>query len=285
MMDGHSAPDPAHEKQAIEEIEIDLLLSAIARRHDRDFREYHREHLSALIRRSLTLEGLASISALQGRVLHDPECAKRLLSRLVVTDTAMFRDPEFYRALRRDVIPQLRAHPSIRIWHAGCSTGEEVYSLAIVLAEEGLYERCRIYATDVHEPALKAAMSGTVARAAMPGYEANYLAAGGNGSLFDYFSSAEDRFVFREALQRRLVFAPHNLATDGSLNEFHLVLCRNVLRYFGPTLQRRVHTLLHGSLRRFGILALGHEEPLDNEPLKGYESFDERQRLFRRRAE
>jgi chemotaxis protein methyltransferase CheR len=271
-------------QEELEELEIDLLLEAISRRHGRDFRGYDRRYLKRGVMNAVLSEGLESISALQERVLHDPDCVGRVLPSLMVGDTALFRDPGFYRALRERVLPQLRSHPFIRIWHAGCSTGEEVYSTAILLHEEGLYERCRIYATDSDEAALKTAQQGAFPRSVMPDHSAAYEAAGGTRSFRAYCSAHDDHLRFDKSLRRNVVFAPHNLVTDASLNEFNLILCRNVLMYFNAALQRRVHQLLFESLRRFGILGLGHEETLENAPPHSYEPFDPEERLFRRRA-
>ena len=172
----------------------------------------------------------------------------------------MFRDPTFYRLLRDRVLPLLRTYPLVRVWHAGCSTGEEVYSLAILLEEEGLYERCRIYATDMSSGALKRAEAGVLPLSAMRDNTANYQAAGGRGPFARFYKVHGQSAVLQASLRRNVVFAQHNLVTDQSFNEFNVVLCRNVLIYFNRALQERVHRLLYQSLGRFGFLGLGARE-------------------------
>src|SRR6185295_14742042 len=173
-----------------------------------------------------------TISGLQEKVLHDSACMERLLLDLSINTTAMFRDPTFYLAFRQHVVPLLRTYPFVRIWHAGCSTGEEVYSMAMLLQEEGIYDRCRIYATDINEAVLKKAMDGVYPIDLMQTYTNNYIRAGGSQSFSEYYTAAYDRAIFNASLRRNVVFAQHNLASDGSFNEFHLILCRNVMIYF-----------------------------------------------------
>jgi chemotaxis protein methyltransferase CheR len=171
----------------------------------------------------------------------------------------------------------------VRIWHAGCSTGEEVYSMAILLQEEGLYDRCRIYATDMNEVALQRARDGIVSLDGMQEYSTNYLRAGGHGSLSDYYTANYGHAIFRASLRKNVVFSQHNLATDGSFNEFNLILCRNVMIYFNDHLQNRVHNLLFASLRRYGVLGLGRKESMHGTPHElDYEVLDENERIFRR---
>ena len=244
----------------VEDIEVGLLVEGIYRQYGYDFRDYS---LASLRRRVLHLvrdEGLATVSGLQERVLHDPGCLQRLVLALSVNVTSMFRDPSFYRALRAKVVPLLRTYPKVRIWHAGCATGEEAYSFAIVLEEEGLYDRCSIYATDMNEPVLKQAAAGEVPLRGMRENTANYLKSGGRRAFASFYSAVGNRAVLDPALRRNIVFAQHNLVTDGSFNEFNVVLCRNVLIYFNRELQDRVHRLLYQSLVRFGFLALGAKE-------------------------
>jgi len=172
----------------------------------------------------------------------------------------MFRDPAFYRALRERVVPVLRTYPKVRIWHAGCATGEEVYSFAIVLEEEALYDRCQIYATDISEWALKQAAAGEVPLRGMRENTANYIRSGGRRAFASFYTAIEGRAVLRPSLRRNIAFAQHNLVSDRSFNEFNVVLCRNVLIYFNRDLQDRVHRLFYQSLVRFGFLALGSKE-------------------------
>jgi len=278
-----TTPTAAAEER--ETIELDLLLEGIYRFYGTDFRNYARASLRRRVWNMVNEEGLTSISALQARVLHDPEAMERLLLRLTVHVTTMFRDPSFFVAFREKVVPHLFTHPFVRIWHAGCSTGEEVYSLAILLQEEGLYERARIYATDMNPLVVERAKSGIFPASQMQEFTRNYIRAGGTRAFSDYYTAQYEHAIFRASLRKNIVFAQHNLAQDGSFNEFNVVLCRNVMIYFGPELQTRVHQLFHQSLRRFGILALGRRETIQQTVHEhDYEVVDERERLYRRRA-
>jgi chemotaxis protein methyltransferase CheR len=208
-----------------------------------------------------------------------------LLRALSVNVTSMFRDPSFYRTFRERVIPHLRTYPFIRIWHAGCSTGEEVYSMAILLKEEGIYERSRIYATDMSVDALRSAREGIFPLSSMKEYTNNYLQAKGKRVFSDYYTAQYDGALFDASLKMNVVFSEHNLVTDGSFNEFHVVLCRNVMIYFNRTLQERVHNLIFDSLVNFGVLGLGNKESLRFTPKEElYEPFDENDRLYRKVA-
>src|SRR5688500_14800320 len=241
----------------LESLELDLLLSGIARRWGYDFRDYAPASLRRRVRRAMQREGVRNLSALQERVLHDVEALQRFLASLSVNVTGMFRDPQVFRALRRQVLPMLRTYPYVRIWDAGCSTGEEAYSLAILLAEEGLLEKSRIYATDINANALSRARSCAFPIDRMQEFTRNYIEAGGDRAFSDYYTVRHELALFRPWIAKNIVFAQHNLATDASFNEFSAVLCRNVLIYFEPPLQERVHRLLYESLKRFGILGLG----------------------------
>ena len=274
------APQPGGE---LERIEIELLLEAIDRHYGFDFRGYALGSLRRRLWRSVSEEGVASISGLQEKVLHDPEAMERLLSGLSVNVTTMFRDPSFYVAFREHVVPLLRTYPFIRIWNAGCSTGEETYSLAILLEEEGLYERSRIYATDFNADVLERARAGELPLDRMQEYTQNYQRAGGTRDFSVYYSVERGFAKLGEQLSEHVVFAQHNLASDRSFNEFNVVLCRNVLIYFGRDLQRRVHQLFYDSLARFGVLGLGQKETLRFTDLEDrYEELDQREKLYRR---
>lgn len=276
---------PASPEQELEKIEIDLLLEGIYRQYGHDFRQYAYASLKRRIYGVMHAEKVSSISALQEKTLHDPVCMKRFLLSVSVNVTAMFRDPGFFLAFRQRVIPQLRTYPFVRVWHAGCSTGEEVYSMAILLHEEGLYDRCRIYATDMDEAVLKQAMAGIFPLEAVKGYEANYRHAGGQGSFADYFTSGYGSALFRASLRDNMVFSPHNLAMESSFNEFHVILCRNVMIYFAKPLQQRVHNLLYDSLAMFGVLGIGSRESLHFTPHEdAYEALDREAKLYRRIA-
>ena len=269
----------------LERVEIELLLEGIFRHYGYDFRAYAYASLRRRIWKRIRNERLETVSALQDRVLHDPAALERLLMDLSVNVTAMFRDPTFYAAFRTQVVPLLRTYPFIRIWHAGCSTGEEVYSMAILLEEEGLYERSRIYATDINEVVLGTARAGIFPLDKMQEYTANYLRAGGKRSFSEYYTAAYDGALFAPGLTRNVVFAQHNLVTDRSFSEFNVILCRNVMIYFDRSLQDRVHQLFYESLPMYGILALGSKESLRFSSLEDrYEELDSREKIYRKVA-
>jgi chemotaxis protein methyltransferase CheR len=272
-----------HSEIELETIEIGLLLEGVFQRYGHDFRNYSRASVTRRVRNFVTAEKLTSISAAQERVLHDPAAFERLLHALTVNVTSMFRDPDFFRFFRTSVVPLLRSYPFIRFWCVGCSTGEEAYSLAILLEEERLYDRSRIYATDLDERALEKAKDGIFPLSVMQEYTSNYLKAGGTRDFSDYYTAAYENAILGPSLRRNMVFAQHNLVTDGSFNEFHVILCRNVLIYFNPVLQARVHNLLFESLARLGILCLGDKESLRFTPHEQeYEPLNEGLKAYRR---
>jgi chemotaxis protein methyltransferase CheR len=271
--------------EARERLEIDLLLEAIQRAYGYDFRGYALASLRRRLWHRVYGEGLETISGLQERILHDPSCMDRLLRDLSINVTEMFRDPSFHKALREHVFPLLRTYPFIRVWIAGCSTGEEIYSLAIALHEEGLLARARIYATDIDESALQRARSGRFALERMQLYTENYQRAGGTESFSRYYSAQGDVARFDPVLAEKTVFAQHNLVTDGSFNEFQLIVCRNVLIYFGAELQEKVLGLFGASMSRRGILALGRKESIRRSSHAGeYEPLVEAEKIYRRTA-
>ena len=274
------APQPGGE---LERIEIELLLEGIERHYGFDFRGYALGSLRRRLLRMAAEEGVESISGLQEKVLHDPAAMERLLAGLSVNVTSMFRDPTFFVAFREHVVPLLRTYPFIRVWNAGCSSGEETYSFAILLAEEGLYERSRIYATDFNADVLSRARAGEFGLERMQEYTQNYQRAGGKREFSAYYSVQGGHAKLDDRLTEHVVFAQHNLASDRSFNEFNVVLCRNVLIYFGRDLQRRVHRLFYDSLARFGVLGLGQKETLRFTDLEShYEELDSREKLYRR---
>jgi chemotaxis protein methyltransferase CheR len=267
----------------LERIEIDLLLDGVYRHYGLDFRGYALGSLKRRLARRMREEGTPTLSALQDKVLHDPAAMERLLVALSISVTAMFRDPTFYRAFREKVVPLLRTYPFIRLWNAGCATGEETMSLAIVLEEEGLLDRTRIYATDFNAGVVGRARSAEFPLARMKTYTENYLKAGGTREFSRYYAADGPVARFSAQLTQNMVFAQHNLVSDGSFNEFHGILCRNVLIYFGNPLQQRVHELFHDSLVNFGVLGLGHKETIRFTPLEHcYEPIDSREKLYRR---
>ena len=268
---------------SLEDIEIGLLLEGLYRAHGFDFREYSRSSIKRRILELMRAEKQETISALQDKVLHDAACLDRFLLGLSVHATAMFRDPSFYLTFRKKVVPLLRTYPTVQIWVAGCSTGEEVYSLAILLEEERLYPKCRIYATDISQAVLRRARDGIFPLAAMRDYTANYHQAGGTSEFSDYYTAQYDSVIFSAALRNNIVFSEHNLATDGSFNEFQVILCRNVMIYFNKDLQARVHNLLYDSLSMFGVFGLGNKESMKFTPRAAfYEHLNENDKLYRK---
>lgn len=249
-------------KPDLERIEIELLLEGIFRHYGFDFRSYAYASIRRRLWKRIEEEGLSSVSALQEKVLHDPAMMEKLLLDLSINVTAMFRDPGFYVTFREHVVPLLRTYPFIRIWHAGCSTGEEVYSMAILLREEGLYDRARIYATDINEVVLQRAKAGIFPLERMQEYTDNYIKAGGKQSFSEYYTAKYGGALFDQTLTKNVVFSQHNLVTDRSFSEFNVILCRNVLIYFDKTLQSKVHSLFYDSLVMFGVLVLGSKETL-----------------------
>lgn len=266
-----------------EEVEVDALLEAVYRYYGFDFRQYARPSLRRRLWRRASLEGALTISGLQEHLLHNRSCMERLLLDLSINVTAMFRDPSFFLAFRQTVVPLLRTYPFIRIWNAGCSTGEETYSLAIVLAEEGLLDRSRIYATDINEAVLVRAREGVFPLEQMKAYTENYLAAGGTRAFSEYYTAGYEGAQFDRSLTDGVVFSRHNLVSDRSFNEFHAIICRNVMIYFDSPLQDRVHDLFYESLVRFGILALGQKESITfTSHVDDYRVIDQANRIFRK---
>jgi chemotaxis protein methyltransferase CheR len=269
----------------LEEIELALLLEGVFRKYGFDFREYAGASLRRRVWRRVHAEGLTTISELQARLLHDPACMERLLLDLSINVTAMFRDPSFYSSFRAKVVPQLRTYPFTRIWVAGCSTGEEVYSLAILLREEGVYDRTRIYATDINESVLDRARTGVFPLEKMREYTQNYIKAGGTQAFSEYYLAKYDGAQFQRSLIDNVVFAQHNLVSDRSFNEFNVIVCRNVMIYFDRALQDRVHELFYESLMTFGVLGLGHKESVRFSPhADQFEELDPAEKLYRKVA-
>jgi len=254
--------DEEHKGRDVEAIEIDLLLEGIFQRYGYDFREYGKAHARRRILHRLGLTGFQSISELQHQVLKDESLFHILLQDLSINTTEMFRDPEFFLELREQVIPVLKTYPFLKIWHAGCSTGEEVYSMAVILQEEGLLNRSQIYATDFNPVVLKAAREGIYPARLMKDYTTNYMKSGGKHSFSDYYSARYDSAILKKSLKENLVFADHNLVTDGVFGEMNLVMCRNTLIYFNKGLQNRAIGLFSDSLIPGGFLCLGSKENL-----------------------
>jgi chemotaxis protein methyltransferase CheR len=263
--------------------DIRALLEAVYRHYRYDFRDYAYPSIGRRIWNSARTEGLRTIPELTRKLLDEPACMERFLEAVTVNVTAMFRDPDFYRAFRTQVVPQLRPLPLVRIWHAGCSTGQEVYSLAILLEEEGIYDRCLIYATDVNLHAVEKARSGIFPLAQLREYTANYHAAGGTRPFSEYYTADDRHAIFRGALRRNVIFSRHDLAVDGPFHRFQVILCRNVLIYFNEALTARIHRLFYESLETPGFLGLGSRESLRFTPHEAYfEETESNQSLYRK---
>lgn len=245
-----------------EKIEFDLLLQAIYQKYGYDFRNYSKASIRRRIRRRFSRSGLKTISEMQHKLLNDKQFFEVLLLDLTVNVTEMFRDPSFFKTIRKTVIPELKKQPFIRVWHAGCSSGEEVYSTAILLNEEGLYKNTLIYATDVNEAVLDKAKKGIFSIDRMKDYTRNYRNAGGIASFADYYTARYDHAIMDNSLKKNIVFSDHNLVTDDVFGEMNLIICRNVLIYFSSELQERVFGLFWESLRSGGFLCLGSKETI-----------------------
>jgi chemotaxis protein methyltransferase CheR len=270
-------------KQENEQIEVQLLLEAIYQKHGYDFRNYSRAHIMRRLSHRLKVSGFKTYLEMIEAVLYNPSYFDHLLADLSINVTEMFRDPGFYKLLREKVVPVLRTYPYLKIWHAGCASGEEVYSMAILLKEEGLFDRTQIYATDFNQNVLQRAKDGIYASKFMKEYERNYEDAGGGKSLNDYFTTKYDSSIVDQSLKKNIVFSDHNLVLDGVFGEMNLIMCRNVLIYFDKQLQNRVVKLFLDSLSNGGTLCLGSKESLKfTHYANFFETFDEKQRIYRK---
>ena len=274
-------PRPAAERNV--DIEIRLLIEAIYLTYSYDFRDYSGASVKRRILHALRQMECSSVSALQARVLHEPTAFMELLQYLTIPVSEMFRDPEHFLALRREVVPLLKTYPSLKIWIAGCSTGEEVYSMAILLREEGLLERTIIYATDINPTSLEKAKQGIYSMESVRTYTQNYQRAGGLRSFADYYTAAYGSAIFDSSLRENVTFADHSLATDSVFSETQLISCRNVLIYFNKKLQDRAFGLFHESLCHRGFLVLGSKETLDFSGYKNqFEPLVKQERIYRK---
>lgn len=270
-------------KKQIEEIEIKLLLEGIYQHYGYDFRDYAVSSLKRRIKKSVEEEDVETISGFQEKILHDSECMLRFIDTMSVNVTEMFRDPKFYLSFRKNVVPKLKLLNVIRIWHAGCSTGEEVYSMAILLKEEGILDKCMIYATDMNGPAVQKAKEGIYSLKFLKDYTDNYFAAGGEGAFSKYYYAKYNNTIMKPDLSKKIVWSEHNLVTDSSFNEFDVVLCRNVMIYFNNELQNHVHKLIYDSLTESGFLVLGSKENIKFSPYeKNYEDVDTVWKIYRK---
>ena len=265
-------------------IEIDLILEAIFHRYEYDFRQYSKSSLQRRIERCLAKYNLRSGAEMIERILYDPKFFESVLSEFSITVTEAFRDPFVFAAIRKKVAPVLKTYPFIKIWHAGCAGGEEVYSMAIILHEMGLLARADIYATDFNRNALTGARKGGFPMKNLPLYSSNYLKSGGVKSFSDYYTQRNDVLYFHSYLRERISFVHHNLVHDKSFGEMHLIFCRNVLIYFDRELQIQVVQLFGNSLVNRGFLCLGAQETIKFiDPVNMYEPFFEKAKIYRRK--
>jgi chemotaxis protein methyltransferase CheR len=279
-MDDHTIND-----EALEKVEIELFVEAIYRRYGYDFRHYAKASVQRRARHILAQSEYERMSELIPRIMHDPEFARQAIYTFSITVTEMFRDPEFYRAVREQIIPYLKTYPFIKVWVAGCATGEEVYSLAIMLMEEGLYDRVTLFGTDFNDMALDKAREGIYPLKNVQQYTTNYQRAGGARSFGDYYHAEYESAIMDPSLKANITFANHNLTTDGVFSEMHLIFCRNVLIYFNLELQNRVLDLLSDSLTHGGFLCLGTRETLDFREVKtSFQAIDAAKKVYQKRV-
>lgn len=264
-----------------EAIEIDLLLEAVYQKYGYDFRSYSKASIRRRVKHRLIADGLDNVSLLQREILYDREKFSLLLNDLTVNVTEMFRDPDFYASFRENVVPVLRSYPSIKVWHAGCSTGEEIYSMAILLQEEGLYDKAQIYATDIDKNVLAKAKKGIFSTENLKLFEKNYVESGGKEDFSKYYTLRYDNIIMNQSLKKNVVFADHDLATDQVFGEMQVVLCRNVIIYFDRHLQDRVFNLFDESLDRGGFLCLGSKESIRfSTSAKNFAHVDEKYKIY-----
>jgi chemotaxis protein methyltransferase CheR len=281
----HGAHLSQHPNHAMSDVDIELrmLVEAVYLKYNYDFRDYTGASQKRRVLVALREMDVATVSELQARVMHDADAFRQLLQFLTIPVTEMFRDPEYYLAVRQHVAPILKTYPSINVWVAGCSTGEEVYSMAILLQEEGLLERTQIYATDINPESLAAARRGVMPLERMRAYTENYQKAGGKRAFSDYYTAAYGGALFERTLVDKVTFADHSLATDSVFAETHFISCRNVMIYFNRRLQNRVLGLFHESLCHRGFLGLGSKESIEfSSHAQRFEPLARRERLYRK---
>ena len=271
-------------KNEIEKIEIDILLETLNKMHGYNFSGYAKASLKRRVRKTAKEFNLESISEMIPKVIHDNNFLNKLLFNFSITVSEMFRDPPFFKSLRETVIPFLKTYPYIKIWHAGCATGEEVYSMAILLQEEGLYDKCTIFATDFNDSALAQAKEGIYDIKQIKEFTENYQMSGGKSSFSDYYITNNNYAKMNKSLRDKVTFANHNLVTDGVFSEMHLILCRNVLIYFGSDLQNRVLNVFTESLVNKGFLAIGSKESIEYSSVNDkYKAINKKLRIFRKK--
>jgi chemotaxis protein methyltransferase CheR len=278
-----------------QDIEIKLLLEAIYLKYDYDFRDYAKASIKRRILHRFALSQLETISSMQNRVIHDTAFFETLLQDLSINVTEMldlsinvtemFRDPFFYKVVRQEALGLLKKEPFVKIWHAGCATGEEVYSMSILLQEQGLVENIQIYATDISPEAIATAQKGIYPIDKMSGYITNYRKTGGTASFADYYTARYDFAIMHNSLKKNVLFSVHNLVTDNSFGEMDMIVCRNVLIYFSRELQNRVFGLFLDSLRPGGLLCLGSKESIRfSEHSDQFDDFDKKQKIYRKKG-
>lgn len=265
-----------------EDIEIKCLLEALHEKSGHDFRHYSQAHIKRRVKHALSMCDAPNISQMIHQVIYDDAFMETILHQLSINVTEMFRDPDFYLAVRKKVVPLLATWPHVKIWHAGCATGEEMYSMAILLEEEGIYGKCKIYGTDFSPAAIAEARKGVYKVEHIKNYTANYMKAGGKESFSDYYTAKYDYAMIDKSLKKNMTFAEHNLAIDSVFSEVNMVVCRNVMIYFDRDLQRRVFNLFSESLCPGGILCLGSKETLGPEYRNLFEPVDEKEKIYKR---
>lgn len=284
LSDEKAAPgNKAVQDSNAEKIEIELLLTGIQRRYGYDFFHYSQASLRRRLCRARDYAGFSRFSELLDSLLHDERCFDEFLKHMSITVTEMFRDPGFYAAVREKIVPVLKTFPFVKIWHAGCATGEEVYSMAILLEEEGFLDRTRLYATDFNKHALDTAQEGVYPKKHLDSYATNYRAGGGKGNFTDYYNQGYDLAKIKDRFKERITFSYHNLVTDGAFGEMNLICCRNVMIYFDKYLQDQVLWKFVGGLRHGGFLCLGNRETLNFTKVKPlFEATDSKQRIYKK---
>lgn len=274
---------PLEEKWSLEDIEVELFIQGIYLKYGYDFRNYSRAHMKRRVRHRMAKEDLRSVSEMTEKALHNSQWFYGILSDFSINVTEMYRDPDVFRVIREEVIPYLKSYPKLKIWHAGCSAGQEVYSMAIMLKEEGLYDRTTIYATDFNDGILAKAKEGIYPIDAVKEYTKNYIASGGVGDFSDYYTAKYDSVILDQDLKRNIVFANHNLVTDKDFASMQLIMCRNVLIYFDRELQNRVLGMMTDSLKNNGFLVLGTKETIEYCTSKDrYEELSKVNRVYRK---
>ncbi|MGF1908164.1 protein-glutamate O-methyltransferase CheR [Vibrio kasasachensis] len=267
-----------------EQLEIQLFLEAIYLKYGYDFREYSVAHTRRRLEYRRALEGMSNYSEMQHKVIYEPRFFEQILLDLSINVTEMFRDPWFYKKVRQVVFPHLKTYPFVKVWHAGCSAGQEVYSMSILLEEEGMTDRTQLYATDFNEAILEKAQKGIYPMDLVRQYTTNYQASGGTNSFSDYYTADYDHVIMQNRLRERVLFTPHNLATDGVFGEMNVIFCRNVLIYFNRELQNKVFQLFYDSLVPGGFLCLGSKESLRFADIANkFELVCEREKIYRKR--